>query len=81
MRLKNLILLIFILFALNSFYQPIQISSTRYKHTIVRQINFDEYKLTDEIIKLNKSYFFREFIAAKMQIMVVDRFHEAFNTS
>jgi hypothetical protein len=81
MRLRNIILLIFVLFALSSFYRPIQISSIRYKHTIVRQINFDEDKLTGEIIKYNKSFFFRERIAVKMQLMIADRSYEAFNTS
>jgi hypothetical protein len=81
MRLRNIILLIFVLFALNSFYEPVQISSVRYKHTIVRQIKFDEDKLTDEIIKYNKSFFFREYVVLKMQTMIADRSYEAFNTS
>lgn len=81
MRIKNLILLLFIFVALNSFYQSAQRINIKPRHTIVRQINFDEDKLTKEVLAENEKILFRELIAIKLQIMLADNFVMMYNTS
>lgn len=81
MIIKKVILLIFILISLNSFYQPVQPNNTRHRHTIVRQINLDDDGLTQEVLELNKKILFQEFISLKIQIMVADNVIEFNNTS
>ena len=81
MIIKKVILLIFILISLNSFYQPVQPNNIRNRHTIVRQINLDDNSLTQEVLELNKKILFREFISLKIQIMIADSATEFNNTS
>jgi hypothetical protein len=81
MRIKRFILLLFVLIALNSFYQPIQVNSLRYKHTIVRQIDFDEDELTKELLNKNRKLLFNEFISINMQKMIIDRIVETNDSS
>jgi len=68
MRIKNIILLIFVLFALNLNYQPVQINSIGIRHTIVRQINYEEDKITSEIIKKSNYFLVRELISISYEI-------------
>jgi len=79
MRIKNTILLIFVLFALNLFYQPIQVNRIGNKHTIVRQINYEEDKLTFEIIKKSNYFLAKEFISISYEIR--NKNTSYFNTS
>ncbi len=72
MRIKKLIFLLFVLISLNSFYQPVQINRTGHKNPIVRQINFEEDKLTKQVIDKNRNILFREFIAMKLQVMIIN---------
>jgi hypothetical protein len=81
MRLKRLILLLFILVSLNFYYQPIQVNSLRYKHTIVRQINFDEDESTKELLSNNRKIMFSEFISINIQIKIINRIIENNDTS
>ncbi|MBI5404261.1 MAG: hypothetical protein HY959_12760 [Ignavibacteriae bacterium] len=81
MRIKNIIILIFILFNLNLYYQPAPVNPVKYRHTIVRQIDQEEDKLTFNIIKNNKEYLFRELISIKILILMTDGNPEIFNTS
>jgi len=81
MQVKKLILFLFVLLALNSFYQPIQTNNLRYKHTIVTQINLDEDTLTKKILEYNNRILFSEYIALNIQIMIIDRVIETNNTS
>ena len=81
MQVKRLILFLFVLLALNSFYQPIQTNNLRYKHTIVTQINLDEDTLTKKILEYNNRILFSEYIALNIQIMIIDRVIETNNTS
>jgi hypothetical protein len=78
---KKIILLIFILISLNSFYQPIQIKDLRYKHTIVRQINLNEDSVTKEISEKNKKILLRELISLKLQVMLINKEIGTDNTS
>jgi len=73
MKLKNILLLALVLFSLNSFYRPAQSISLRYKHTIVKQISFDDDKLTDEILTRNREFFFGELVTLSAAILNADR--------
>jgi hypothetical protein len=81
MRIKKLILLLFVLISLNSFYQPLQINRAGHKNPVVRQINFEDDELTKQVLDENRTILFREFIAIKMQLMISDRFAPDYNTS
>lgn len=81
MMFKKLILLLFILISLNTFYQPVQVNIYRYKHTIVRQMNADEDNLTKELIDKNKKIIFGEYISLLYQIMYIDKNVAINNTS
>lgn len=81
MQIKRLILFLFVLMALNSFYQPIQINNLRYKHIIVRQINLDEDSITKEILDYNNKILFSEYISLNIQIMIIDCKIETNDTS
>ena len=81
MRIKKLIFLLFVLISLNSFYQPVQINRTGHKNPIVRQINFEEDKLTKQVIDNNRNILFREFIAIKIQMIITDKYIPIDNTS
>ena len=81
MRIKKLILLLFVLISLNSFYQPVQLNRTGHKNPIVRQINFEEDKLTKQVIDNNRNILFREFIAIKIQMIITDKYIPIDNTS
>lgn len=73
--------MVFILFALNSYYQPMQVSNLRSKHTIVRQINYDEDELTKEVINNSRRTLFKEFIFLNMQIRIIDKIIETNDSS
>jgi hypothetical protein len=81
MKIKKLILLLFVLISLNSFYQPVQISNVRTRNAIVRQINIDEDKLTGQMLDENSDILFSDFISMKLQVMVIDRYIFINNTS
>lgn len=81
MKIKNLILLVFILISLNSFYQPVQINSIRFKNPIVRQICIDNDNLTKELIDRNTKILFREFVSLNFQLMFIDYSLDYYNSS
>jgi hypothetical protein len=81
MNVKRIIFLIFVLIALNSYYQPVQANNIRFRHTIVRQINYDEDEITKQIISTNEKILFRELISIKIQVLITDRTVDFNNTS
>lgn len=66
---------------MNSFYQPVQINSIRFKNPIVRQICIDNDNLTKELIDRNTKILFREFVSLNFQLMFIDYSLDYYNSS
>lgn len=81
MKIKNIIIVIFLLFNLNLISQPVQFGLLKYRHTIVRQITYDNDKLTGAIVENNRDYLFREFISIKIQVLIAEKDDLIYNTS
>jgi hypothetical protein len=81
MKLKRLIFFLFLLIALNSYYQPVQANNIRFRHTIVRQINFEKDELTKQLVNKNEKILFKELCYLNIQIIIADRIIEINNTS
>lgn len=81
MDFKKIIFILFILLSLNTFNQNVQYSNQGKRHTIVRQINFEEDNLTNKVIENNKEILFKEYISILTQIMVINKSGILYNTS
>ena len=73
MKMKELLILLFLAFALNLTYQPASIvNNMRIKDRIVICINYEEDKITEKFLDNKNKTLFYNFIKLKTEVLLIN---------